>query len=244
MESKFTYNYLNEIIHKLRLNDYVICKYSNSKQYDKVCIFRHDVDYDITKALEMARFEYNCKIQSTYFFLISSDFYNILSKKNLDIIKLIHSFGHDIGLHFDETKYDIKNKDEFIFFVKKELSIMNKATGLDVKSVSMHRPSKFFLNSNLKIPNVINSYSSEFFNEFKYISDSRMKWGDDILMLIESNIHKKIHLLTHPFWYSAKAENTKDKIINFINSGNMSRFRLFDENFTNISEFVKEDEIL
>ena len=44
-------------------------------------IIRHDIDFDVDAALKMAKIERELHLKSTYFFLISNDSYNLLSKK-------------------------------------------------------------------------------------------------------------------------------------------------------------------
>lgn len=245
LTSKFTYRYLEKIIEHLEENNYIISNYNNYGSFSKVCIMRHDVDYDVSKALELAEFESKYRIKSTYFLLISSDFYNIFSPRILNKIDKIISLGHEIGLHFDETKYDFQeDKEKFRWFVEEELSTMCRAIGKDINIVSMHRPSKFSLENDLVFDNAINSYSKEFFKDFKYVSDSRMNWREDIISVINSGKHDKIHLLTHPFWYNCDEENTRDKILNFIKDASRFRYEIMRQNFRDIDEFVRKEDII
>ncbi len=101
----FTYSGYKDLIQKIRNNDFEIIKYTETGQYEKEVILRHDVDVSLEKALEFAYFEAELNIQSTYYILLSSNLYNIMSKKSTECIKKIYEFGHSIGLHFDETKY-------------------------------------------------------------------------------------------------------------------------------------------
>ena len=70
-----------------------------------MCILRHDVDFSLEKAWEMACFEQENEIFSTYFVIVSCDNYNIFSRKKQKILRDILAYGHTIGLHFDETVY-------------------------------------------------------------------------------------------------------------------------------------------
>jgi hypothetical protein len=231
------------MIELLKQNHYVISDYLNHHQHTKVCILRHDIDYDLNKALEMAIFESENRVKSTYFILMSSDFYNVFSKRSLSVIKKIHSLGHEIGLHFDETKYEIHNQEKFIKYAEDEMNLLKKITGLEIHAISMHRPSQLTLQSNYKFISSINSYSFVFFRDFKYLSDSRMNWKKNVLDIISSNSYNKLHILIHPFWYSQEPESTKAKILAFIHLGNFNRFNFFTENFTDLNEFVSKDEI-
>lgn len=101
---RFTFNAYNELINKLRENEYTIANYHNYKKTEKCAILRHDVDYSMEKALIMAEYEKSIDVKSTYFLLLTSDFYNVLSHKNQKYIHKIIECGHDIGLHFDESR--------------------------------------------------------------------------------------------------------------------------------------------
>lgn len=104
----------------LREKGYSFADYLNYSNFNKAVILRHDVDFSLEKALEMAEIEKKEEVQSTYFILLSTNFYNIFSKESCDIIKKIQSLGHNIGLHFDEKKYDITDKESMEFYITKE----------------------------------------------------------------------------------------------------------------------------
>jgi hypothetical protein len=112
-----------------------------------------------------------------------------------------------------------------------------------VSVVSMHRPSKSVLETDITIPGVINSYGQIFFKEFKYISDSRHNWREDAGTIISSKQYKRLHILTHPFWYTEKKMSCRDKLFAFISSGNLSRYCNVNDNFRDLDEFVKREEI-
>ena len=61
----------------------------------------------------------------------------------------------------------------------------------------MHRPSKDFLEMDLEIPNVINSYQKKFFNDFKYVSDSRMSWRENVEEIVDSEKYSQLHILSY-----------------------------------------------
>ena len=102
----------------------------------KVFLIRHDVDFDLNLALNLAKFENEIGIRSTYFVLTSCESYNVLCEKNKLILKKIISLGHEIGLHFDPSIY----KDNLDDIVKKECSILSFASDSTIKSISIHNP--------------------------------------------------------------------------------------------------------
>ena len=55
---------------------------------------RHDIDYCVDKALEFAILEHEMGISSTYFVLVTSDFYNIFSLNNSEKLRRIRDQIH------------------------------------------------------------------------------------------------------------------------------------------------------
>jgi hypothetical protein len=237
---EFTYKAYNDLLNCLEKNNYIFADYYSWKNKEKVVIVRHDVDYDIDKAVELAKLEYGRGIRATYFVLLTSDLYNVLSEKNRNNIIEIFKFGHSIGLHFDEKNYPnlvgdtsrVKEK------IKEELSILSKILQIPISAVSYHRPSKKIIESNLYIENVVNSYGNTFFHDFKYISDSRRNWREPVEEIIASNSYEKLHILTHPFWYMDEEKTLKETVRDFISLGTEKRFELMKNNFTDLETVI------
>lgn len=108
----------------------------------------------------------------------------------------------------------------------------------------MHRPSKWILENDIQFDNIINSYSKEFIFNFKYLSDSRMHWREDVLNIIENENYDRLHILTHPFWYANRKETINKKIIRFMNDAKMDRYGYLKDNIRDIDEIINEGEIL
>lgn len=240
---EFTYNaYRNLIVASLE-NGYEMCSYKNVQKLDKSIILRHDIDFSPSKAIDIARIENQLGVKSTYFVLLSTEFYNVFSKETSEILYKILDLGHDIGLHFDEQRYKTTSIEQMKDYVYQESKILEKAIGRSINVISMHRPSKITLDNNIKFEGLINSYSHIFFKDMKYVSDSRMNWREDVMDIIESNKYNKIHILTHPFWYSDKSARINDKLLSFLNEAKMIRFMLMDRNFRDLSEYIGGEDI-
>lgn len=247
---EFTYDSYANLIKLLKEKNYNFADYHNYKQFNKCVILRHDIDYDLEKALPMAELENTLGVKSTYFVLVTSDFYNVMSKSSQAILDSIQSMGHKIGLHFDEKRYEVDNNKwdrEWIkICINSEAEVLSKLSiGRAITSVSMHRPSKQTLESNLNLDGMANSYSQEFFKCFKYLSDSRMNWREDPKTVINSGEFDRIQLLTHPFWYSDEPRTMKEIIKEFI-SGDVvieKRYSNFSNNFSMLKDVISKDEI-
>lgn len=126
--------------------------------------------------------------------------------------------------------------------IKEEAEILSRIVGEDITAVSMHRPSKETLKRSLDgtfdTGNLINSYGKEFFEGFKYISDSRRRWREDVEAIIADGQHNRLHILTHPFWYNEE-NYTIDQIIKaFIERSPKDRIETLNENITALNEII------
>jgi hypothetical protein len=236
----FTYTAYEKMLSLLKENNYEICNYETYLKSERCAILRHDIDLSLEAALRFAELEYKNGVQSTYFVLLSTSFYNLFHRKSHDIIIEIKSMGHDIGLHFDEANYPIGNVDELTHYVHKEIDIMSQGLGMEIKTVSMHRPSKWVLEADMQFRNAINSYSKVFFNDFKYLSDSRMLWREDVYKAIESNDFKRLHILTHPFWYDDEEATIDIKLKDFIESQKHYCYDNLKDNIRELEEVLPE----
>lgn len=206
---------------------------------------RHDIDTDPQKALLFARLEKKAGIKSTYFVLVTSDLYNAFSKSNGEIFCEIKENGHERGLHFDEMSYPniIGNPIQIREKIVEEADILSKITRSNIKSFSYHRHSKEILDAQINIDGKVNSYSNVFFNEFKYLSDSRRNWREPVDAIIKEGNFNKLHILTHTFWYGEKDENTHDVMKDFICRASIDRYHFLEENITDLKSVISLKEV-
>lgn len=237
---KFTNNDYKKLITLLHNNGYEFVNYNSYKLVNNPCILRHDVDCSLEKSVSFAELEHSIGVKSTYFILLSSDFYNVFSKSSINKIKHMKSLGHEIGLHFDETKYDSLDEKEMVKKIQNECELLAQFIEEPVTVVSMHRPSKWVLDADLQIPGIVNSYGKEFFHDFKYVSDSRMCWREDVIKYVQEKTFSKLHILTHAFWYFDEEKNMHDVLESFLSSSRKDRYSILNENFTDLSSVIGE----
>ncbi len=241
---EFTYKAYEDLLSSIRTHGYSFSDYHDWEEYDKCVILRHDIDNDIEKALQLALVENKIGVKSTFFTLVTSDFYNVYSSKSERLLKQIVDCGHEIGLHFDELRYPmITSPDEATDKILQEAKFLGEVIGEKITTVSMHRPSKMILDADLQIPDMINSYGQVFFKGFKYVSDSRKRWREPVDEIIASEQYKRLHILTHAIWYNEVNISIHDSIYNFVNEGNQSRYNCEMENITDLQSIMPMDEI-
>ena len=108
----------------------------------------------------------------------------------------------------------------------------------------MHRPSKRTLESDYSFGGLVNSYSKVFFNDFKYLSDSRMRWREDVDSIVVAGEYKALHILTHPIWHTDVGMKTHDILKRFVRSAASERYSILNDNIRDLNEIVAEDEII
>ena len=241
----FSYEAYRQLVHLLQEHNYNITDYYHYKEVEKPCILRHDIDYSPERSFQFAKVEEKLDVRSTYFVLLTCDFYNMFSSKNRAILREMAAMGHTIGLHFDEVTYfdsatagpalpPEEHAEKLIGLIKTEAETLSNALDLKINTVSMHRPSKFCLESDLKIPGIINSYGQEFFKGFKYLSDSRRRWREDVLGYVSEEKFEKLHILTHAFWYYETEMNLKDTLTSYLDEARADRYEMLNRNFTSL----------
>ena len=172
----------------------------------KVILLRHDVDFDLTAAYNFALLEKRLNIESTYFILTSSPAYNILAKRNSELINKISNMGHEIGLHFDASIYN----NNFEKHAKNESNILSSVINKKIKSISVHNPSIHGIYP--KFNGFINAYDKRIFNDKQYMSDSSMSFrGKNPFEFIKSVKKNTIQVLLHPIHYTSSG-GSYDKI--------------------------------
>ncbi|MDB6097040.1 MAG: hypothetical protein JWM09_1318 [Francisellaceae bacterium] len=209
--------YINLILFILN-EGYTIVDYEQVDISKQHLILRHDVDFSLDYALEMAEIEFKNNIKSIYFVLTSSEFYNIHSVSNRRAMQQILKFGHEIGLHFDASIYP-ENDQNLENYASNECNLIEDIIGHPLRFISFHRPPPKFLGLKYKFANRINTYQKKYFHDMGYCSDSTGIWRFGSPTENESFIKKQaLQLLTHPIWWVKKKFNQPiDAIEDFFN---------------------------
>jgi hypothetical protein len=168
----------------------------------KFTLLRHDIDISVHRAYSLANIEKNLSTKATYFLLFGSNFYNIFDKKIKSLIFKIKSLGHQVGLHFDSTQYDIKSKEQLEKYLTFEKNILEKLFQIRIKVFSYHNPSKEILKyDDFKYAKMINAYAKYFKKNVNYCSDSDGYWRHKRLENFLDKNYDKIQILIHPVWW-------------------------------------------
>lgn len=245
----FTYDSYRALLRSLREQRYAFTNYRDYAAHPRCVILRHDIDNSLSQAVRLAELEAEEGVQSTWFVLLRTDFYNPASASSQKALSRIQSLGHEIGLHFDEVAYSdggsscttaLSSTEERILF---EAGMLSDLCGCRVTTVSMHRPSKETLDADLNISGMVNSYGKIFFRDFKYLSDSRRRWREPVEDIVRNGEYDRLHILTHAFWYHDSEETIAQTVGSFIRSANGMQYDRMMENITDLPSILKREEL-
>lgn len=172
-------------------------------------LLRHDIDFDVNKALSMARIDYCLKIKSHFFFLVDSPFYNLLEKKNIDALRKISKMNHFIGLHLDmRNKIKTSSVDDLIF----KFEYLRKLIGAS-KIYSIHQYGS--VKKNIYLNTFLNFYRKNITEIYYSDSGGKFRFGiptEDFRIIKQK---KSFQLNIHPIWWIGK-ERRNQKISKLI----------------------------
>lgn len=182
--------------------------------YDKVILLRHDIDFSLEYAYELANIEYDLGVCSSYYVYLHSPTYSALSPKSMGMIKAMKGMGHEIGLHYDSryslssnmVSYRYDDEDEDHYYSIEDIAL-NSITDDYVSTFTQHNPSM------TKIPNNMELYKLNNPNDLpiKYISDSGRNWREGCMCKHIGKVDK-LHILVHPVWWVGRG-NSRDEVV-------------------------------
>ena len=194
----YTYRSYGALLEHIRACGRTICPFCDVPDSESFVILRHDVDYSMVKARQMAELECQLGVRSTYFVLLTSPYYNLLTDDNLKAARDVAAMGHEIGLHYDTDLTRDLDRDAQCREVVELAQFLAESLGAPITSIAQHNPSETSVR--LRVPGYVDAYSDRFFRQIAYLSDSRRLFGaPDLLGFFRE--HPRSQLLIHPLWW-------------------------------------------
>ena len=160
---------------------------------------RHDVDYSLPLALELAKVNTELEVSGTFFVLLRSHAYNLLSNSSRALVQKIHELGQHVALHAvidAEAPEGLEQRLTSDFqFALREFPFLSPA-------FSWHNPTGRIIEATAtlaEIGGLTNAYSNYFTREAIYRSDSNMRGSvASFLELVSARQAQPLQLLFHP----------------------------------------------
>lgn len=215
MYNSFTYHsYITFLRDISRTHRVATFREFDREQYEKCVILRHDVDYSLEKALDMARLEKENNFHATYFILVRTDYYYLYNETNIGILLEIGRYGHEIGLHYDMSVYDIIYKDKnYRKIMINDAKILENLVGKPVTSVSRHDPSVHGEEVWFDKTGYVDAYDDQYIKNMAYFSDSCGRFKEDFIEICRTgNFPDRFQLLIHPIFWNETPQNRYEGI--------------------------------
>lgn len=199
----------------LAKSSYTFRHYTNFSREERFVLWRHDVDLSPQCALRLAIIEKEEGIQSTYFFHLQSNFYNLLEESSAMCVRKILSMGHHLGLHFDATVNQVENKIQLEKLLRRESCFLEDCFESKISVFSFHNPSPELLKKlqSYEYAGLVNTYAKYFQVSVGYVSDSNGYWRHRRLedVLTQKTDHS-LQVLTHPGWWQDLPMSPRQRI--------------------------------
>jgi hypothetical protein len=215
----FSYNEYRNIIALIKSNLPIVDFSEVNEKTEKFCVLRHDIEFSIDRAYELAKLEKELGVSSTYTVQLRNNTYNALSEKNIDLVRKIKDLGHHIGLHQNPPIMDL---DKLKTYVSTDIQMLEYHYGFYIDRFAFHRPKKEYLKEYFKLDGKINCYDKKFFHYFDekpdkvnvlYLADSNHEWKYGYPLDFDFSKVNKLQLLTHPYSWT---ENGGDNYSNYL----------------------------
>ena len=204
-----------EIVNSIDAKRVMIKEFGSINKSERFYCLRHDVDYDINKALELAEYEHENDIRATYFLLHTADYFDY-SQEFAGKCKKLVELGHDIGFHNNVLTVWVTGGGSIKEIIEKPLGFMRE-NGIEVVGTSCHGDSmcytKRYLNyevwkefdekrvmgcshgmPQLSLGNVGFKYEAYFLDYDAYFSDSGSNWIGIIIDKSSPKMFEKVAL--------------------------------------------------
>lgn len=196
---EFTHAAYRALLAHIHACGHRICPLDDVPPTGKYVILRHDIDYSVVKALELAEIEHDLGARATVFLMLGSAYYNLLDQPHLAAARRIVALDHEIGLHYDADVFAHLPPADQADRVVRQARFLSDVLETPVTSVAQHNPSVTPVR--VTVPGYRDAYGDEFCRQIAYLSDSRRLFGtDDPFAFFAS--HDRAQLLIHPLWWS------------------------------------------
>ncbi|MCH5254452.1 MAG: hypothetical protein J1F41_05965 [Lachnospiraceae bacterium] len=241
----FSYEDYREIIRIIKSTGRY-AHYADALGKDRFIIMRHDVEYSVERAYELARVEQSMDFTSTYFFQWTNNSYNVLSRKNINMIKDMRERGQHIGLHF--ALNGMTDMAEIRRKIQIEIDMLSEMFGFPIKEFSIHRPSKDVLRENIKLDGILNAYQDDFFTfaeniteetpvAVKYMSDANHIWRYGYPDEKNITSYDKVQILVHPFSWCKEGYDNFDNYKSLVQEKYVEMIDSIDQECKDFGEY-------
>ena len=177
-------------------------------------VWRHDLDFSLHAAAKLADIEAQKGVIATYFFLLHSQFYNLLERECVDLCRKIVSRDHRVGIHFDHQFWEVRDEDALVDALTFERRVLERVLDRPIDAFSFHIPDA--ISERFQKPvyaGLANTYSEFFRTQVGYCSDSNGYWRHRRLEdVLRSKADGCLQVLTHPEYWQDRVMSPRERV--------------------------------
>jgi peptidoglycan/xylan/chitin deacetylase (PgdA/CDA1 family) len=200
---------------------------------DRHVLWRHDIDISVNRAVRLAEIEAEHGVVATYFLHLRSPFYNLLNSEMLWRVRRVIAQGHDIGLHFDPSRYEGGlSRSALEAAIGAEGDLLAREFGTPPRAVSFHDISTLRepVPDDDRLCGLVNAYSRRLRDNYAYVSDSNGVWLYRRLRdVVEAAAEDRLQVLTHPEWWTPEVMAPRQRVQRAIDGHAAAMARRYDE---------------
>lgn len=188
-----------EAIVRAALADYRFGSFMDPRAVEPVIYLRHDVDYSLDVAVDLARINNALGVSATFFVLLRSEAYNVLSPASSRSVHQLNELGQHVGMHFTPVQ-PVADPRRLEDLVSSDYEVLSRNFPFMLPCFAWHNPTAELLNEQreLSIGGLLNVYSPKFMTGMSYFSDSNFRnSAEDLLAAVKSRV-PRLQLLLHP----------------------------------------------
>ena len=196
-----------ELIEQFKAAGYSFAGFGDFDPEGARLLLRHDIDFSMGLARRQAEVNAELAAPATFFFLTTSEHYNLASVDGRAALRAIAAAGQPIGLHLDIAAYG--EEVDLDAAARRECEVLSDLAGVEVAAISFHRPIPRLLNQPGNLAGLPHAYAPKFFSEIDYCSDSQGGFHHGSPLDREA-FHRRrpMQLLLHPIWWMRAAAVT------------------------------------
>ena len=177
-------------------------------------LLRHDVDFSLAAAVQMAELEAAHGASATYFLMTRSVFYNLASHEGDAALQRLRELGHRVGLHAVYPHIDIDGRFDPV--------------------LAWHNPDPEFMNAPLD--GLVNVMAPPWFDRERYRSDSNQHWrSGDPTAALAAREFEWLQLLTHPEIWAFDGTRMRETMESMLAAEREERWRQLAEDRIDLS---------
>lgn len=174
---------------------------------------RHDVDYSLRMAVELAEINRSVGVQGTFCLLLRSQIYNLLSPWGLEQVRTIRALGQRVAFHYVAPAVLPAGDADLAALIRADFEIVRHHVPDIEPAFSWHNPTAETMNRGLRlnVPGLANLSSAEFTQQISYYSDSNLRHAvADFEKLLRGKENRAMHWLLHPLNWVAGGSTMLD----------------------------------